>query len=67
MRIGVPSQHTANEARVAITPDVAKRLVAASHAVVVESGAGTGAGTASCRRTGENTTTHIRHDHRGSG
>lgn len=43
MRIGVPSQHTAQEARVAITPDVAKRLIAAGHAVVVESGAGVGA------------------------
>ena len=44
MRIGVPSQITANEARVAITPDVAKRLIAAGHAVVVETDAGARAG-----------------------
>lgn len=44
MRIGVPSQQSASEARVAITPDVAKRLVTAGHAVLVESGAGTRAG-----------------------
>ena len=44
MRIGVPSQHVANEARVAITPDVAKRLIAAGHTVVVESDAGANAG-----------------------
>lgn len=44
MRIGVPSQQTADEARVPVTPDVTKRLIAAGHSVVVESGAGTKAG-----------------------
>ncbi|MDH3248085.1 MAG: Re/Si-specific NAD(P)(+) transhydrogenase subunit alpha [Acidimicrobiia bacterium] len=44
MRIGVPSQQTANESRVAVTPDVAKRLIAVGHAVVVETDAGAKAG-----------------------
>ncbi len=44
MRIGVPSQSTPSEARVAITPDVAKRLIAAGHTVVVEADAGAKAG-----------------------
>ncbi len=44
MRIGVPSQQTTAEARVAITPDVAKRLIAAGHTVVVETDAGARAG-----------------------
>ncbi len=44
MRIGIPSQQTEQEARVAITPDVAKRLIVAGHTVLVESGAGQRAG-----------------------
>jgi NAD(P) transhydrogenase subunit alpha len=44
MRIGVPFQQTNAEARVAITPDVAKRLIAAGHTVVVETDAGARAG-----------------------
>ena len=44
MRIGVPSQQSTSEARVAITPDVAKRLIATGHEIVVESGAGVRAG-----------------------
>lgn len=44
MRIGVPSQQSASEARVAITPDVAKRLITAGHTVVVETDAGARAG-----------------------
>jgi len=43
MRIGVPKEVAANERRVALTPDVAGRLVKAGFEVVVERGAGTGA------------------------
>ena len=44
MRIGIPSQQTEREARVAITPDVARRLIAAGHSVLVETDAGQKAG-----------------------
>jgi len=40
MRIGIPKETTAGERRVALVPDVAKRLIAAGHTVVVEGGAG---------------------------
>src|SRR5437660_139235 len=40
MRIGVPKETAANERRVALTPDVAGRLVKAGLSVVVERGAG---------------------------
>ena len=44
MRIGVPKETAARERRVAIVPDVVKRLRAAEHEVVVEPGAGLTAG-----------------------
>ena len=40
MKIGVPGQTNQNEARVAITPDVAQRLSDVGHVLVVEAGAG---------------------------
>ncbi len=40
MRIGIPRETVAGEARVAITPDVAKRLTGKGFAVLVERGAG---------------------------
>src|SRR2546422_4443007 len=40
MNIGVPKETAANERRVALTPDVAGRLVKAGLSVVVERGAG---------------------------
>src|SRR6266566_2334163 len=40
MKIGVPKETAANERRVALTPDVAGRLVKAGLPVVVERGAG---------------------------
>jgi len=43
MRIGIPKEISAREARVAATPDTVKRLCAAGLTVTVESGAGTGA------------------------
>jgi H+-translocating NAD(P) transhydrogenase subunit alpha len=43
MRIGVPKEVAPNERRVAVTPDVAGRLVKAGHDVVLERGAGSGA------------------------
>jgi len=43
MRIGVPKESTAGEARVAITPEIAKKLVAKGFQVSVETGAGTAA------------------------
>ncbi len=43
MRIGVPKEVAPNERRVALTPDVAGRLVKAGHDVVLERGAGSGA------------------------
>lgn len=44
MRIGVPKETRPGEARVASTPEVVKRLAAKGFDVVVESGAGVGAG-----------------------
>ncbi|HEX2420013.1 MAG TPA: NAD(P) transhydrogenase subunit alpha [Acidimicrobiia bacterium] len=44
MRIGVLRETQAGERRVALTPDVAKRLIQAGHSVVVEMTAGLGAG-----------------------
>jgi NAD(P) transhydrogenase subunit alpha len=44
MRIGVPKEVAEGERRVAIVPDVVRRLGRAGHAVVVESGAGVAAG-----------------------
>ncbi|RKQ88086.1 NAD(P) transhydrogenase subunit alpha [Solirubrobacter pauli] len=44
MRIGVPKERLDRERRVAIVPDVVRRLRAAEHEVVVESGAGLTAG-----------------------
>src|SRR5437879_11576842 len=40
MNIGVPKEPAANERRVALTPDVAGRLVKAGFSVLVERGAG---------------------------
>ena len=42
MQISVPAQENNEEARVAITPDVAQRLVKLGHSVVIETGAGAG-------------------------
>ena len=44
MRIAVPKESLAGETRVALTPDIAKRLIRQGHEVVVESGAGAQAG-----------------------
>jgi NAD(P) transhydrogenase subunit alpha len=44
MRIGVPAQQSNDELRVAITPDVAKRLIASGHELMIETGAGSKAG-----------------------
>ena len=43
MNIGVPAEGRAGETRVAATPETVKKLVAAKHNVVVESGAGANA------------------------
>ena len=43
MKIGVPKEVTPNERRVALTPDVAGKLVKSGHEVVMERGAGSGA------------------------
>ena len=43
MNIGVPAERVAGETRVAATPETVKKLVAAKHSVVVESGAGASA------------------------
>lgn len=40
MQIGVPSETTAGETRVAVTPETAKKLVAQGHALQVQAGAG---------------------------
>lgn len=45
MLIGVPRERAAGETRVAVTPETAKKLKAAGHRVLVESGAG---GQAAC-------------------
>jgi proton-translocating NAD(P)+ transhydrogenase subunit alpha len=44
VKIGVPRETAAGEARVALVPDAVKRLVAKGNQVVVEAGAGTAAG-----------------------
>lgn len=44
MRIGVPRQEAATEARVSLTPEVVRRLVSAGHEVVVGTEAGLRAG-----------------------
>ena len=46
MRIGVPKETATGERRVALVPDVVRRLTSAGHEVVVEPGAGDGAGIA---------------------
>ncbi|MDM0035941.1 NAD(P)(+) transhydrogenase (Re/Si-specific) subunit alpha, partial [Variovorax sp. J22P271] len=43
MKLGVPAETTAGEARVAVTPETAKKLVAQGHVVRVQSGAGVAA------------------------
>jgi NAD(P) transhydrogenase subunit alpha len=43
MKIGVPKEVAPNERRVALSPDVAGKLVKSGHEVVVERGAGSGA------------------------
>jgi H+-translocating NAD(P) transhydrogenase subunit alpha len=48
VRITVPSQQDTSERRVAITPDVARRLVDRGHVVAVEAGAGVPAGHDDC-------------------
>ena len=44
MRIGVPKETAADERRVALVPDVVRRLATAGHEVVIEPGAGVPAG-----------------------
>ena len=44
MRIGVPAETAAGERRVALVPQIVRKLIAAGHEVVVEPGAGAGAG-----------------------
>lgn len=44
MKVGVPKETAAGERRVALTPEVAGRLVKAGHQVTVEAGAGVEAG-----------------------
>jgi NAD(P) transhydrogenase subunit alpha len=44
MRIGVPTETAAGERRVALVPDVVRRVVGAGHEVVIEPGAGLAAG-----------------------
>ena len=44
MRIGLPKEIKDQEGRVALTPEAVRQLVAAGHAVGVETGAGLGAG-----------------------
>jgi len=44
MRIGVPKETADGERRVALVPDVVRRLSGAGHIVVIEAGAGAGAG-----------------------
>ena len=46
MQIGVPKETAERERRVAVVPDVVRRLVAAEHEVVIEPGAGLTAGAA---------------------
>ena len=44
MRIGIPNETAPGERRVALVPDIVRKLAAAGHEVVVEPGAGAGAG-----------------------
>ena len=44
MRIGVPKETGADERRVALVPDIVRRLTGSGHEVIVEAGAGAGAG-----------------------
>ena len=44
MRIGVPKENAEGERRVALVPDIVRKLVAQGHAVVLEPGAGAQAG-----------------------
>ena len=44
MRVGVPKETAEGERRVAVVPDVVRRMGAAGHEVIVEPGAGEGAG-----------------------
>jgi NAD(P) transhydrogenase subunit alpha len=44
LRIGVPTETAPGERRVALVPDIVRKLAAAGHEVVVEPGAGAGAG-----------------------
>jgi NAD(P) transhydrogenase subunit alpha len=44
MRIGVPKETAADERRVALVPDIVRRLTGGGHEVIVEAGAGAGAG-----------------------
>lgn len=43
MKIGIPKESLAGESRVAMTPEVVKKLVSQGHEVIVEAGAGTAA------------------------
>jgi H+-translocating NAD(P) transhydrogenase subunit alpha len=43
MKIGVPKETAADERRVALVPDIVRRLTGAGHDVVIEAGAGAGA------------------------
>jgi len=43
MKIGIPKERRANEARVAVSPDTVKKLVALGAEVMIETGAGAGA------------------------
>ena len=43
MLIGVPTETTAGETRVAVTPETAKKLKAQSHTIRVQAGAGVAA------------------------
>ncbi|MDB5794956.1 MAG: transhydrogenase alpha subunit, partial [Noviherbaspirillum sp.] len=40
MRIGIPAETRPGETRVAATPETVKKLIAAQHQVIVQSGAG---------------------------
>jgi alanine dehydrogenase len=46
MKIGIPKEIKTNENRIALVPAGAEALVAAGHMVIVEAGAGLGAGSA---------------------
>ena len=51
MRIGIPKETADGERRVAMVPDVAKRLIAAGHEIVIEAGAGAQAAIPDARLT----------------